>query len=34
MKGETNKMESIEDGKWVKHTTHRGDLSQPNHRDE
>jgi len=34
MKEETLKMESIEDEQWVKHATHRGDLSQPNPRDE
>jgi len=34
MKEETLKMESKEDEQWVKHTTHRGDLSQPNPRDE
>jgi len=27
-------MESIEDGQWMKHVTHRGDLSQPNPKDE
>ena len=32
MKEETLKMESIEDGQWMKHATHRGDLSQPNPR--
>jgi len=34
MKEETIKMESIEDEQWKKHTIHRGDLSQPNPRDE
>jgi len=34
MKEETLKMESIEDEQWVKHATHRGDISQPNPRDE
>jgi len=34
MKEETLKMESIKDEAWKKHTTHRGDLSQPNPRDE
>jgi len=34
MKEETRKMESIEDEQWKKHATHRGDLSQPNPRDE
>jgi len=33
MKEETIKMESI-DEEWKKHITHRGDLSQPNPRDE
>ena len=32
MKEETIKMESIEDEQWMKHATHRGDLSQPNPR--
>jgi len=34
MKEETLKMENIEDEKWMKNATHRGDLSQPNPRDE
>jgi len=34
MKEETLKMESIEDGVWKKHVTHRGDLTQPSPRDE
>jgi len=29
-----NKNEKIEDEQWMKHATHRGDLSQPNPRDE
>jgi len=34
MKEETLKMETIKDEQWVKHAIHRGDLSQPNPRDE
>jgi len=34
MKEETIKMEGIKDEEWKKHTTHRGDLSQPSPRDE
>jgi len=34
MKEETIKMESKGDDQWKKHATHRGDLSQPNLRDE
>jgi len=34
MKEEKLKMESIEEEQWVKHATYRGDLSQPNPRDE
>jgi len=34
MKEETLKMESIEDEAWEKHTTDRGDLSQPSPRDD
>jgi len=34
MKEETMTMESKEDDQWKKHAIHRGDLSQPNPRDE